>query len=99
MKNISGDEVQETISGGALPLDVRTQQEFAAGHIKGAKNKPISPAFGREIAGLDKDREYLVYCRSGARSSAAIAIMEGLGFKKIIHLQHGILDYDGPLVR
>lgn len=58
-------------------LDVRTQEEFAEGHIKNAINIPLD-----EISNisLEKDLEFIVYCRSGARSEKAALILKDLGY-------------------
>lgn len=61
-------------------IDVRTPAEFASGHVEGAVNYDVqSPQFAAQIANLDPDGAYLVYCRSGNRSKAAAAQMEGAG--------------------
>lgn len=61
-------------------VDVRTPAEFAEGHLKGAVNLDIQdPAFTQEVAALDADVPYAVYCRSGNRSAAAAATMTDAG--------------------
>lgn len=73
-------------------LDVRTPEEFRFGALKRAINLDIyDPAFAAEIGRLDKDKTYLVYCRSGNRSKAACSLMRNLGFGKIYELDRGIL--------
>jgi len=77
--------------GNPVVIDVRTPQEYAAGHIRAAINIDYnSPAFKDGIGKLDKNKNYIVYCRTGARSSAARDIMEGLGFKHILNMSGGI---------
>ena len=84
-------------------LDVRTPQEFAAGHIAGAVNIDYySPAFREELSRLEKDKTYFVYCRTGHRSGEAVKIMKQLGFKKIYELRGGIVQWQAaglPLTR
>jgi hypothetical protein len=71
-------------------LDVRTPAEVAQGSIKGSQNIDVSAAdFKEKIAVLDKDKTYLVYCRSGARSVRACNIMSENGFKNLVNLQGG----------
>lgn len=66
-------------------IDVRTPEEFAAGHIGGAQNIDVEAAdFGSKIASLDKEAAYLVYCHSGRRSGIAAAQMAAAGFMDII---------------
>lgn len=70
----------------AVVIDVRTPQEFAAGHINGAINIPVDQiALGiRGIKWLKNDNSILVYCRSGRRSAHARAILEQQGFTRIL---------------
>ena len=58
-------------------LDVRTQEEFAEGHIKNALNIPLDEI--SEVS-FEKDLELIVYCRSGARSEQAALILKDLGY-------------------
>jgi phage shock protein E len=68
-------------------IDVRTPEEFAAGYVKGAINIDVqSPDFEAQIATLDKEANYNIYCRSGNRSAAAIEIMRNAGFKNLVDL-------------
>jgi rhodanese-related sulfurtransferase len=72
-------------------LDVRTPGEFAQGHLEGAVRVDyFSPGFREEMAGLDKTKTYLVYCRTGNRSTSAMGIMSELGFRSYYHLEGGI---------
>ena len=75
-------------------LDVRTPQEVAQGKITDdALNIDVTnkPLFEQEIEKLDKDKTYLVYCRSGHRSGIASQEMVRRGFKKVYNLKGGIL--------
>lgn len=73
-------------------LDVRTPQEYQAGHLHGARNVNfLSESFVKELEKLPRDRPYLVHCRSGGRSTRALAVFEKLGFRKVFHLDGGIL--------
>ena len=69
-------------------LDVRTPAEFAAGHIPGAVNVPHDQIGARldELAGA-RDREVVVYCRSGKRAALALDVLGQHGFKHLAHLQ------------
>lgn len=69
------------LSGETVVIDVRTPAEFASGHLEGAVNIDVqSPDFAQQIMALDPTGDYLVYCRSGNRSSQAIAQMTQMGF-------------------
>ncbi len=61
-------------------IDVRTPEEFAEGHVEGAVNINLQgPDFSAQIADLDADQQYVVYCRTGNRSAVAAAEMAGIG--------------------
>jgi phage shock protein E len=71
-------------------IDVRTPEEFAGGHIRGAVNIPVSgPDFAARIAELDPAASYAVYCRSGNRSQPAVAAMTDAGITSIYELADG----------
>jgi rhodanese-related sulfurtransferase len=72
-------------------LDVRTPEEFAAGHLQGATNLPLAAEdFGDRITGLDPDTTYAVYCRTGARSQQAMELMREAGIEEVYDLDGGI---------
>ena len=67
-------------------LDVRTPDEFAEGHINGAVNLDVqSRDFEKELRKLDREKSYLVYCRTGNRSGKARAILMKHGFVDVIN--------------
>ncbi|MBK6364283.1 MAG: rhodanese-like domain-containing protein [Saprospiraceae bacterium] len=73
-------------------LDVRTPEEFNLGNIKNSINIDYNAGdFADKIAVLDKTKTYLVYCRSGARSSKAVELMNANGFNYLMHLEGGYL--------
>jgi len=72
-------------------LDIRTPEEFAAGHIAGATNINFnSPDFAKAISGLDTNKTYLVHCASGKRSSQALPVFKKLKFPSLYQLDGGI---------
>jgi len=76
-------------------IDVRTPEEFAEGHLEGAQLIDIYEAdFAQQIDALDRDGDYLVYCRSGNRSASATALMAQLGFTTVFELEGGMVAYD-----
>ena len=77
---------------GAVLLDVRTPEEYAAGHVPGSLNIPLDRISG---ARLEKGAPLFVYCRSGARSGQACAILRQRGFEAANI--GGILGYHGDL--
>lgn len=93
---LTPDQAQEIVSARAgdedfAVLDVRTPQEYQAGHLEGATLVDLSaPDFAARVGELDRSRTYLVYCRSGNRSAAAVQEMRRLGFPDLYDLQDGI---------
>ncbi len=76
---------------GTLLLDVRTPAEYAAGHLPGARNLDIEgPGFGAQIASLDKNATYAVYCHSGNRSGVDLEQMAATGFTHLYDLAGGL---------
>ncbi len=72
-------------------IDVRTPEEFAEGHIANATNIDFrSETFPDELNNLDKNKTYLIYCRSGGRSGNALDIMEELNFREVYNMSGGI---------
>jgi len=78
-------------------LDVRTADEYQAGHIPGALQIDvlITEDFKNQVATLDKGKRYLVYCRSGKRSKEAMELMKGSGFAKLYDLEGGFSKWTG----
>jgi rhodanese-related sulfurtransferase len=81
-------------------LDVRTGGEVSEGKIPGAININVMNflSFGSEIDKLDRDKTYLVYCRSGNRSGNACQMMQKKGFTKLYNLSGGVGAWRGKLV-
>lgn len=83
---------------GAVLLDVRRPDEFAAGHLPGAINLEVTgPDFAQRIAQLDPDRPTYVYCRSGARSASAAGQLATAGFARVTNLLGGVLGWPESL--
>lgn len=71
-------------------IDVRSADEFAAGHIEGAKNFDFYGAdFDKQLKTLDLSKPVYVYCAAGGRSGKTCKVMEKLGFTRIYDLQGG----------
>ena len=71
-------------------LDVRTSEEIADGKISGATEIDFfEDNFEANIDKLDKGKHYIVYCRSGVRSTKSVALMKEKGFSKCTNLEGG----------
>ena len=82
-------QAQEQISAGSITaIDVRSAEEYNAGHVPGALNIPHNQIEDHlsQIMHL-KDKPVLLYCRSGRRAGMAEATLTELGFTKLYHLQ------------
>ena len=79
----------------AKVIDVRTPGEVAEVYISGTDYffNVNGAEFQQQIASLDKNATYIVYCRSGKRSSSAINYMESQGFTNLHELSGGILSW------
>lgn len=75
-------------------LDVRTVAEYDEGHISGALNIPVQELEER-LGELDSSVEYLVYCRTGNRSSVAVQVLKAGGFDSVYHMNRGITAWVG----
>ncbi len=73
-------------------LDVRTQEEYDAGHIKNSTLIPVQ-VLDKRWSELPRDKKILVYCKSGGRSAQASQILVNNGFKEIYNMKGGITDW------
>lgn len=72
-------------------IDVRTPAEFAAGHLKNARNiNYAADNFPEEMAKLDKTKAVYIYCAAGGRSGKAVPVLTQIGFKEVFDLEGGI---------
>ncbi|MFC1998876.1 rhodanese-like domain-containing protein [Chloroflexota bacterium] len=98
--DISDSSVQEAYeilqsnvtNAGFVVLDIRTPKEYAAGYIEDAINIDYyASTFRDDVDELDKNKTYLVYCRTANRSGAAMPIFEELGFETVYNMIGGIV--------
>lgn len=75
-------------------LDVRTQREFDGGHLPGATLVPVQ-VLQQRIDELEeyKERSVFVYCRTGNRSTVAARMLIDRGFRQVINLRRGIVEW------
>jgi len=95
-KNISVAQAHKLWLQGAksktpfMLLDVRTPEEYAAGHIAGAKLIPVQ-VLAEHLNDVPKDKQVYVYCHSGTRSARASKLLTANGFKNIENIEGGIV--------
>lgn len=88
-RKITPEEAKEMMVEGNIILDVRTEGEYADGHIEGSTLLPLDQIQAGNLELLpDKDQVILVYCRSGNRSGQAANILINAGYT-------GIYDFGG----
>ena len=80
-------------AGKAQAVDVREPDEFAVGHIPGAKLLPLGDVLTRAEGVMpDKNAQWLIYCRTGRRSADAVQKLDSLGYTNLYDLG-GILSW------
>ncbi|GAA0134620.1 rhodanese-like domain-containing protein [Paenibacillus sp. YSY-4.3] len=98
-KEISPQELSTRLKTGedVKMLDVREPEEWAAGHIRGAKHIPLGQVLER-LNELDAaGEELVVICRSGNRSGLACELLEEKGFN-VVNMTGGLLAWEDELV-
>ena len=95
--SITAADLAGRISASDAPVifDVRTAEEYASGHVPGAINLPHSEVTARidEISNF-KDREVIVYCRSGKRAEMAEADLRAAGFGNVRDLEGHMMQWE-----
>jgi rhodanese-related sulfurtransferase len=86
------EEAEKLIADGVQLLDVRTQEEWDAGHLKGAKQVDFTADgfIEKAKAAMDPKKPVLVYCRSGGRSAKATKALRDAGFTAVHDMAGGI---------
>ncbi len=78
--------------GDVFILDVRTQEEYNAGHIRNSTLIPVQD-LSKRLNEVPRDRKILVYCRTGGRSTTASEILVNNGFTQIYNMKGGITEW------
>ena len=95
LTTVSADEaavVLEDPPEGTVVLDVRTPEEFAEGHLDGAVMLDFyEPDFADQLARLDANTPYVLYCRSGNRSGETLTLMGQMGFTDVTEIDGGVI--------
>jgi rhodanese-related sulfurtransferase len=89
------NEFLNDIPADVVLIDVRTPQEFKAGHLKNAQNiNWFDTNFVQQFDGIDKEKTIYLYCKVGGRSGQAQEKLLSLGYKNVVNLEGG---YDAVL--
>ena len=99
-RKISAEEAKDMMdAGGVTVVDVRRQDEYDEGHIKGALLIP-NETIRQKAEGVipDKGATYLLYCRTGRRSAEAAETLMELGYSDVYDFG-GIYDWPYEVVR
>ncbi len=89
-KQVYVQDVRELVENGAIMIDVRESNEYEEGHVKGAKNIPLSEIRDR-LNELPKDKPIYLYCRSAQRSYNACLALQHLGFENVYNVSGGFM--------
>jgi len=73
----------DPLPAGAVFVDVRTEAEFASGHLDGAMNVPLDRIDSLPSRVSGKSAEIVVYCRSGARAGKAKVRLTEMGYSNV----------------
>jgi rhodanese-related sulfurtransferase len=88
-REISPQDLNAMIGNGAMVVDVRQREEYAAGHIANSLSIPLDELDAR-LSTLPSDRTIITVCQTGVRSMQALYILQEAGFPQIASLQGGI---------
>jgi len=97
IKEITPSEVEQMMNNDNIVIiDVREDEEVAQGMIENAKHIPLGDV-PEKVSELDKEKEYILVCRSGRRSLNASKYMDEHGFK-VINMKGGMLEWEGDVI-
>ena len=94
INEIDSPDLQQRLAGGegVYLLDIRTDAEVAQGVLPGAQHLPMH-LIPLRMADFPRDREIVLYCRSGARSYHACSFLIQQGFRNVTNLRGGIIGW------
>src|SRR3954452_10942262 len=91
VEEVDPSEVKPLVGNGVPIIDVREGEEFAAGHLPGAKHVPRGYLESRiDNAVPDRKQRVVLYCASGQRSALAASTLQDLGFEDVVSMKGGI---------
>lgn len=98
VKQINTDEASKLIGKqDTILIDCRTPEEYASGHIPGSMLLPLDE-LEKNVGDLDKDKTYIVICRSGNRSTTFTDSLQSKGFKDVYNVLGGMNEWSGEIV-
>ncbi|MDN4094588.1 MULTISPECIES: rhodanese-like domain-containing protein [Bacillales] len=99
-KDITPQEVKDklTTQKAVQLIDVRNQEEYSEGRIKGSKLIPLNELPNR-LSEIEKDKEVIFICRSGNRSGKACEYLSNLGYDNLLNMAGGMLGWKGEVER
>jgi rhodanese-related sulfurtransferase len=92
IRNIDTDTAKQHYDNNVEFLDVREQDEFDQARIPGSTLLPMSQMNSRWQE-IPKDREMVVYCRTGNRSAVLLGQLAQMGYTNLLNLEKGIVDW------
>ncbi len=92
INNINADQAKEEFDNGTGFIDVRELNEFVEVRIPGSKLIPMSEMNAR-FQEIPKDKEVVVYCRSGSRSASLLFQLNSMGYENLLNLKDGIIEW------
>lgn len=93
--SINTQDLKNVLQDGSKQfIDVRTPAEYKGRHIKQFKNLPLN-TLPNQLAKLDKEKETIVICQSGMRSSRACQILKQAGFTNVTNVRGGMSQWNG----
>lgn len=95
MQTITAEEVKTRLDKGEqlIIIDVREDDEVALGSLPGAKHIPLGQIPAR-LEEIPNDRETIIVCRSGNRSSMALEFLKTHGYNNLVNLSGGMLAWE-----
>jgi hydroxyacylglutathione hydrolase len=89
---IAQEPAESAVASGRLVLDVRRPGEWSDFHAAGAHHVPLAD-LAQRVGGLPRDRDLVVVCASGYRSSIATSVLERAGFTRLVNAVGGMEAY------
>ncbi|MFB1049953.1 FAD-dependent oxidoreductase [Paraliobacillus sp. JSM ZJ581] len=90
IKQVKVSDTRELVENGAFIIDAREKKEYEAGHLKTAKNIPLSE-FRNRLGEIPTDQPVYIHCRSGQRSYNVVAALRNMGYGNVFNMSGSYL--------